>query len=221
MKKESFPLRWPVHPDKQIEMPLPVFSVRARAVRAAGLIVLLCAAGCIRRTHPPQGPDARMEVESDSARGSDFAKLIVPGDTAPMPTLVVSALTPRIPGDLLRTEPASVYVAVIVDSTGWAEPASRTLLGSSGDPRVVKIVCDFLATATFDWHGAKPRRTVAFVPGLFFSSEAPRGQTPTPPTFKNAPTNPDVLAAQLRALTFDERRQWFADQQPCASFRVR
>jgi hypothetical protein len=130
-------------------------------------------------------------------------------------------MTPRISGDLLRNGPASVYVAVIVDSTGWAEAASRTLLGSSGDPRVVKIVCDFLATATFDWHGGTPRRAVAFVPGLFFASAETRGDTTLPPAFKDVPTEPNVLIAQLRGLTPDQRRQWFADQQPCASFKVK
>lgn len=116
-------------------------------------------------------------------------------------------------------------VAVIVDSAGRVEAASRTVLGATGDARVVRVVCEYLATATLDWRGRTPRRTVAIIPSIFYNSAVPRGEMPDmpqpPAMIGDTPFNLGVLVPRLRALTREQREQWFADQQPCASFQAK
>src|SRR5207248_1706277 len=92
---------------------------------------------------------------------------------------------PRLPGSLRGQDTkASMLFAVIVDPAGRIEPASRTLVASTGDPRVIKAWCDFLITARIDWKGRTPRRTVALLPIMFFTASAPAGQTPKAPIQK-------------------------------------
>lgn len=110
-------------------------------------LTLFGCAGNPNRPGSSAGIDASQQVESDSARGSDFARLFVPGDTLRWPRIPPGSGFPKLPHALQgQNAQASMLFAVIVDSSGRIEPASRTLVASRGDPRIVKVWCDFLVT---------------------------------------------------------------------------
>ena len=167
------------------------------------------------------GVDVSQLVESDSVRGSDFARLFVPGDTVPGPGISPGSGFPKVPHALQGQDTqASMLFAVIVDSGGRIEPASRTLVAWRGDPRVVKAWCDFLVTVKLVWAAGTPRRAVALLPIIFFTTHVPKDELPQLEAGQRT-FDPKQVAAMLSAMTGPRREEWFGDQQPCASFQGR
>lgn len=186
------------------------------AICASVTLALIGCAG--HRSRSSAGVDASQQVESDSARGSDFARLFTPGDSLLLAGMSPESGFPTLPRDLRNQNlEASMLFAVIVDSAGRIESASRTLVGSTGDPRVVKAWCDFLITARLHRKAEAPGRTMTLLPIIYFTAFAPAGEMPPKPTHKGM--DPQPLVAMLNSMTSLQRQQWFADQQPCSSFK--
>ena len=185
--------------------------------------VVLALFGCAGNPNRPgasAGIDPSQLVESDSIRGSDFARLFAPGDTLRSLNVPGGLGVPKLPYALQgRDTQASILFAIIVDSAGRIEAASRTVVASVGDPRVIKAWCDHLTTIQVEWRDGSRRRAMAFLPIRFFIALAPAGREPQVPGQKGF--EPQPLIAMLSTMALSQRQQWFADQQPCASFPTR
>jgi hypothetical protein len=200
--------------------PLP-FLQPVGVVCASVVFALFGCAGNANRPASSAGIEAPQQVESDSARGSDFARLFVPGDTLRWPGIPPGSGFPKLPHALQgQDSQAAMLFAVIVDSSGRIEPGSRTLIASKGDPRLVKAWCDFLITVKLDWKAVTPRRMAALIPIIFFTTHVPEEELPQLQAKQRA-FDPRQVAAILSAMTVPQRERWFADQQPCASFQAK
>lgn len=137
-------------------------------------------------------------------------QVIIPPELARWPS-PLTRHAPRYPADVRALGlPGLVIVAFVIDTAGRVELPTVSIVKHPTHPSFVYAVCDFLATARFDWRPHAPVRGLVIVP-FSFSLTGPNGEVSVEPIVPD----PRDLGPRWNEMSPTELAAWIERQPHC------